>query len=73
MAKKLKLETSWRRDRLEHVGYPASPAVEAIMQLSYYLGARAALTSLAPGHRDKSVAALQKEIRQFLLAAGLHE
>jgi hypothetical protein len=73
MAKKLKLGDRWRHDRMKHVGYPAAPALEAIMQLSYYLGARAALASLAHGDRDKGVAALRKEITQFLLAAGLHE
>jgi hypothetical protein len=73
MAKKLKLGARWQADRLEHVGYPASPATEAIMQLCYYLGARAALACLAHGDRDKDRAALKREVMQFLLAAGLHE
>jgi hypothetical protein len=79
MAKRLKLAERWKADRLEYVGYPMTAANEAIMQLTYYLGARAALDCLAPGSlrtiadRDKSRAALQKEVMQFLLAAGLHD
>jgi hypothetical protein len=73
MAKRFKLGDRWRADRMEYVGYEVSAATEAIMQLSYYLGARAALDCLAQSDRDKGVAGLRKEVMQFLLAAGLHE
>jgi hypothetical protein len=71
--KKVRIGQRWKLDRNAAIGYQLSPAHEAIAQLAYYLGARAALQYLAHGDRDKGMLALKKEVRAFLLAAGLHE
>jgi hypothetical protein len=71
--KKIRIGQRWKLDRNLNIGYQLSPAHEAITQLAYYLGARAALQYLAHGDRDKGIAALKKEVNAFLLASGLRE